>query len=112
MTALWDLSGSWTGYLVRGPVQLQILVTVVPVLLISVVCRRLPPGTSWRRRRRLLSLLVVAAATTLLGLSGSPIGLALFLASAYGWWALIDWIRHRLGPWCPPLCCNRSIQGS
>ena len=98
MSQLWDLGTGWVGYLERLPVQLQLLTTVLPVLVISGVSRQLPHRSHFRRQHRLWSLGIVVGGTTVLALLGMRTGLAIYLGSVYAWWVAIEWLRQRLEP--------------
>ena len=60
MTELLIVSQGWLGYLERGPVLLQLLVILVPLLLLPVATHRLPRRHPLRRRRRLWTLAAMA----------------------------------------------------
>jgi small-conductance mechanosensitive channel len=84
MNQLLQTIWSWTTYLERPTVVLQLLVVVLPPLAVWILGRR--------RRLRRLPLLVLAPiglGVALIALSGEPIGLALVLTGlGLGWWGI------------------------
>ncbi len=102
MSELWNLTTGWVGYLQRGPVLLQLLVAILPVMAISAASRVLPRQARFRRQHRLWSLALVALGCLLLIALGQRSGLAIYLGSVYAWWVGIHGLRCRLEPLVDP----------
>ena len=91
MIELLDRILGWFGYLQRGPVLLQLLVVVLP-LLVGARLRR--PRGRWSA---LLPLAVIGLGMGALALARQPVGLALFLAELVAGWQALGWLHRLLG---------------
>ena len=91
MIELLDRILGWFGYLQRGPVLLQLLVVVLP-LLVGARLRR--PRGRWSA---LLPLAVIGLGIGALALARQPVGLALFLAELVAGWQALGWLHRLLG---------------
>jgi len=81
----------WFGYLQRGPVLLQLLVVLLP-LLVGARLRR--PRGRWAA---LLPLAAIGLGIGALALARQPVGLALFLAELVAGWQALGWLHRLLG---------------
>ncbi len=81
----------WLGYLQRGPVLLQLLVVLLP-LLVGARLRR--PRGRWAA---LLPLAAIGLGIGALALARQPVGLALFLAELVAGWQALGWLHRLLG---------------
>ncbi|MCP9790961.1 mechanosensitive ion channel family protein [Vulcanococcus limneticus] len=81
----------WFGYLQRGPVLLQLLVVLLP-LLVGTRLRR--PRSRWAA---LLPLAAIGLGIGALALARQPVGLALFLAELVAGWQALGLLHRLLG---------------
>ncbi len=81
----------WFGYLQRGPVLLQLLVVILPLL---VGARLHRPRGRWAA---LLPLAAIGLGIGALALARQPVGLALFLAELVAGWQALGLLHRLLG---------------